>query len=102
MTGVDQGAPPGGVTLGSATTAVSTTPQLVYEDALGGVGRIMRAVVGIGGPGATDTWPSSYPGGWNGSTGVGTKYEYKSWVPIGEDQIAGTYTGSVTFTLTLI
>jgi hypothetical protein len=72
----------------------------VYQSDVDGKGRIVRAAIGIGGP-SSGNYPSNYKYGMNDSTGQLPKQEYTSWKPVTQDQAAGTYKGSVTFTLVL-
>jgi hypothetical protein len=96
---VTQGAPPGTAYVGAATSAC-LTDSLVYQSDVDGKGRIVRAAIGIGGP-SSGNYPSNYKYGMNDSTGQLPKQEYTSWKPVTQDQAAGTYKGSVTFTLVL-
>ncbi len=98
--GVAQGAPPTGASVGPATSA-SNTDSLVYQSDTGGLARLVRAIVTIGGPAAGDTSPSNFSLGHNGSIGSGIKQSFALWTPITPNQASGTYTGTMTFTLVL-
>lgn len=98
--GVAQGAPPGTALLGSVTSA-SNTNSLVYQSDNAGLGRLVRAVIVIGGPPAGSSFPFNYSLGFNGTVGQGTRQDYTSWTAITPDQPAGAYSGTITFTLVL-
>ncbi len=98
--GVAQGAPPGMAQVGPVTSACNTD-SLVYQSDSAGGSRLVRAIIAISGPAAGSKYPYNYSGGYNGSAGQGTKQEYTAWKAIGADQTAGTYTGTITFTLVL-
>lgn len=98
--GVAQGAPPGTAQVGPATSACNTD-SLVYQSDSSGGSRLVRAIIAISGPSAGSNYPFNYSSGYNGSAGQGTKQEYTSWRAIGADQTAGSYTGTITFTLVL-
>lgn len=98
--GVAQGAPPSGAFLGPVTT-VSDTDSLVYQSGTAGEGRLVRAIVAIGGPEAGMQFPSNYSLGHNSTTGEGTLQQFTLWQPVTPDQQAGDYTGTITFTLVL-
>lgn len=99
VSGVDQGAPPAGATVGPATTACAAG-SLVYQSDPG-LGRIVRAAISIAGPPAGENYPVSYSRGHNGTVVQGTKQEYTGWKAISQDQVSGRYTGTITFTLAL-
>ncbi|MFH0940246.1 MAG: hypothetical protein V1840_00120 [Candidatus Omnitrophota bacterium] len=102
--GVAQGAPPSGASVGPVTAATSTTgatQSSVYQSDLGGLGRLVRAVVAISGPAAGSTSPTNTSLGTNGSSPQGTPQSFTAWKPITSDQVSGSYSGTVTFTLTL-
>jgi hypothetical protein len=100
--GVAQGAPPAGASVGSVTTACSSTDSLVYQSDGGGLGRMVRGIIAITGPGAGATYPTNYSLGHDGDgVGQGTPQQYTAWRAVTKDQPTGTYTGSMTFTLTL-
>ncbi|MEK7850040.1 MAG: hypothetical protein AAB213_04430 [Candidatus Omnitrophota bacterium] len=102
--GVAQLAPPSGASVGPVTAATSTTgatQSLVYQSDLGGLGRVVRAVVGIGGPAAGTTYPTNTSLGTNGTSPQGTPQSFTAWKAITPDQVSGSYSGTVTFTLTL-
>ena len=98
--GVAQGAPPGAAVVGPATSACLTN-SLIYQSDTGGLGRIVRAILAISGPASGATYPFNWSKGYNGSTGQGSQQNFTTWVPVSQDQTAGTYTGTVTFTLVL-
>jgi hypothetical protein len=98
--GVAQGAPPGTAQVGPATSACNTD-SLVYQSDSSGGSRLVRAIIAISGPASGSNYPYNYSSGYNGSVGQGTKQEYTSWKAIGADQTAGSYTGTITFTLVL-
>ena len=94
-----QEAMPGDATLGTVSSAVGS--NLVYQDGgSSGESKIIRGVIAISGPPAGESFPINYPGGHDGSTGVGTKNEFATWTPITGDTPGGSYSGSVTYTLT--
>ncbi|MDD5019033.1 MAG: hypothetical protein PHS61_01255 [Candidatus Omnitrophica bacterium] len=95
-----QGAPPTGAQVGPVTSACNTD-SLVYQSDTNGASRIVRAVVAISGPAAGANYPFNYSNGYNGNVGQGSKQEYTSWKPVGRDQVAGDYTGTITFTAVL-
>lgn len=107
---VNQGAPPGAAYLGPVTAATSTggsTQALVYQSDSNGLGRIVRAVVVIGGPAKGSSWPTNYTLGYNGTAPQGTPQLFDGsgpgglkWKPVTTDQVSGGYTGTITFTLT--
>ncbi len=98
---VAQGAPPGTASVGSVTSACNTD-SLVYQSDATGLSRIVRAVIGIGGPGAGLDYPTNYSRGTDAlGVGQGTMQQYTTWTPIGYDQPSGTYTATFTFTLVL-
>lgn len=103
MGSVEQGAPPSGAYVGSVTSATKGTgvESLVYQSDNAGLGRLVRTILGVGGPGSGTTYPQNYSLGYNGTSGQGTKQEYTSWKPVTQDQVSGAYNGSITFTLTL-
>ncbi len=99
-----QGAMPAGAVLGPVTSATKGTgvTSTVYSSDPAGLGRYVRAIVTIGGPKAGDTWPVNYSQGYNGTVAQGTKQtEYTAWKPVTPDQPNGSYTGTITFTVTL-
>ena len=102
--GADQLAPPTGASVGPVTAATSTTgatQSLVYQSDNGGLGRIVRAIVGISGPVAGTTSPTNTSQGTNGTSPQGTPQSFTAWKPITPDQVSGAYSGTITFTLTL-
>ncbi len=101
---LEQGAPPTGAYVGpvtSATSTTGTTESVVYQSEAAGLGRIVRAIIVIGGPGAGSNYPTNYRFGYNGSSPQGSPQQYLAWKPVTPDQVSGTYTGSMKFTLTL-
>lgn len=101
VVGVDQGAPPGSAFVGSATTA-SGTESLVYQSDDAGLSRMVRGAISIAGPPAGGaTKPQNYSLGHNGPDGQGSLQEFGAWEPVTQDQPAGSYDGTITFTLTL-
>lgn len=99
--GVAQDAPPGTAQVGPAASACNTD-SLVYQSDTNGASRLVRAILAISGPPAGATYPFNWSGGYDGSVGQGSMQEYTSWKPVGADQVAGDYTGTITFTLTLV
>ncbi|GEM_PF-731614 len=102
--GVAQLAPPTGASVGPVTAATSTTgttQSLVYQSDNGGLGRLVRAVIAISGPAAGSTSPTNSSLGTNGTTPQGTPQSFTAWRPITPDQTSGSYSGTITFTLTL-
>lgn len=100
---IAQGAPPSGATVGPITTACSSTPSTVYEDTNLGASRLVRAAIAIAGPAAGQTYPTNYSRGYDASgNGQGSTQTYSAWRPITKDQTTGIYSGTITFTLTLI
>lgn len=98
--GVGQGAPPSGSRVGPASSAVGTG-HLIYQSGSSGQGRLVRAVVGIMGPLAGETKPFSCILGHNGDVEQGGRLNFDNWSPVTKDTPAGTYSGSISFTLTL-
>ncbi|HAJ56879.1 MAG TPA: hypothetical protein DCL35_03810 [Candidatus Omnitrophica bacterium] len=97
---VAQGAPPGNASVGPVASA-SNTGSLVYQSDTAGLGRLVRSVIAISGPGAGSAYPSNYSLGFNGAVGQGAKQEYTAWKAITPDQPSGAYSGTITFTLVL-
>ena len=85
----------------AATSTTGSTQSTVYQSDTGGLGRIVRAIVAISGPAAGSTSPTNTSQGTNGSSPVGTPQSFTAWKPVTPDQASGSYTGTVTFTLTL-
>lgn len=98
-TGLPTGAFVGPVT--AATSTTGATQATVYQSDTGGLGRIVRAVVVIGGPAAGSPYPTNTSLGTNGSSPQGTPQSFAAWKPITPDQPSGSYSGTITFTLTL-
>ena len=106
--GVAQGAPPVNA-VGPATSAC-LTDSIVYQSDNVGTGKIARAVLAIGGPPSGEKYPYSQSQGFNGATPQGNKQPFDgtfagqsglSWKPVPVDQIAGSYSGTITFSLVL-
>lgn len=99
--GVAQGGPPGTAVVGPVTTACGTN-SLVYQSDAAGSSRTVRATIGIGGPAAgAVNGPFNYSRGYNGTVGQGTRQDFPAWRAVGFDQPAGSYTGTITFSLVL-
>lgn len=106
--GVAQGAPIANA-VGPATSAC-LTDSLVYQSDNAGSGKLARAILAISGPPAGETYPFSQSQGFNGSSPQGTKQPFNGtftgqaglrWKPVPVDQVGGSYTGTVTFSLVL-
>ena len=106
--GVAQGAPPVN-SVGPATSAC-LTDSLVYQSDNAGTGKLARAILAISGPPAGETYPFSQSQGYNGSAPQGTKQSFNgtfpgqsglSWKPVPVDQLPGSYSGTITFSLVL-
>lgn len=102
----NQGAPPGTASVGPATSACNTD-SLIYQSDSNGLGRIVRAVIAISGPAAGA--PAGVPFNWSLgenvvggiAVGQGSRQDFTTWKPVTPDQFAGSYSGTITFTLTL-
>ncbi|MDD5005940.1 MAG: hypothetical protein PHS93_05505 [Candidatus Omnitrophica bacterium] len=102
--GHPQGAINGGV-VAPPKSAVGNN-QLVYTSNSSGQTRAVRAFLAITGPDASGDI-KNYSGGYDNQVGQGTVQYYwhnnvGGWVPVTQDQAAGSYSGSVTFTLNLV
>ena len=95
-----QGTPPSGATVGRLKTACDANSVVYQSDSLG-LSRIVRAIVGIGGPTAGNSYPQNYSLGHNGSAGQGALQEFTQWEPITPQQGSGDYQGTLRFTLVL-
>jgi len=102
-------APPTGASVGPVTSACLSN-SLIYQSDNSGLGRLVRAIVAISGPAAGSALPFNWSLGSNGSAGQGIQQFFDGtlagqsglkWKPITPDQPPGTYSGTVTFTLTL-
>lgn len=98
--GTSQGAPPTGASVGPATSACFTD-SLVYQSDNGGLPKLVRAIVSIGGPQAGNSFPQNFSLGFNGSVGQGAVQQFTTWTPVTPGQASGTYSGTATFTLVL-
>lgn len=98
-----QGAPPTGALVGDPARISTASSHILYSSGPAGFTRAVRAYIGVGGPSEAGKI-SSWTLGHNGATGQGTEKLYNkgsAWDLVQPDQKAGTYTGDVTFTLTL-
>lgn len=101
-------APPGSAFVGPITSACLSN-SMIYQSDSAGQGRLVRAVIGIGGP-SSGSVPFNFSLGTNGSTGQGVQQNFDGtlagqsgikWTPVTPDQVAGTYNGTITFSLVL-
>ncbi len=97
---VPQGAPPTGSRVGTAVSVVGAS-HLVYQSGSAGLGRLVRAVVGILGPLEGEKLPFSCYSGHNGETEQGARLSFTNWKPVTKDTPGGSYSGTISFTLTL-
>ncbi|MFC1708913.1 hypothetical protein ACFL2J_02490 [Candidatus Omnitrophota bacterium] len=96
-----QGAMPGDASCATVSSAVGTHD--VYTDGGStGESRIIRGIIAISGPAAGESYPVNYAGGHDGASTVGAKQEFTSWEPITTDDPGGSFSGSITYTLSLI
>lgn len=107
VSGKGQGAMTTSCSLGTASSVVGTHNVYTSTD---GLARIIRGVIAISGPLAGEKLPFSNKNGHNGATEVGLRQYFGDpnntavvprWTPITKDTKAGSYSGSIKFTLTL-
>lgn len=98
--GIAQLAPPSGARVGSAASAVGSN-HLIYQSGSNGSGKLVRAVVGIMGPLEGEIIPFSCQMGHNGDVEQGARLNFTNWKPITKDTPGGSYSGTLSFTLTL-
>ena len=99
-----QGQMPAGASLAFPQSTVGNN-KLVYTSDAAGTTKAIRSFLAITGP-DTNGNIMNYSQGHNGAAGQGTAQYYQgngqnNWLPVTMNQAAGTYTGSVTFTLNL-